>query len=96
MRVKPIGDKILVERVEAESKTRGGIVIPDTAKEKPKEGKVVATGEGRMLDSGKRVAFQVQAGDHVLFASYAGTECRIEGREYLIMAEEDILAILTK
>ena len=96
MKVKPIGDKILVERLEAESKTKGGIVIPDTAKEKPKEGKVVSVGEGRLLDSGKRVPFQVSEGDRVLFASYAGTECKVEGRDYLIMAEEDILAILTK
>lgn len=96
MKVKPIGDKILVERLEAESKTRGGIVIPDSAKEKPKEGKVVAVGEGRLLDNGKRVPFQVAEGDRVLFASYAGTECKVEGRDYVIMAEEDILAILTK
>ena len=96
MKVKPIGDKILVERLEAESKTKGGIVIPDTAKEKPKEGKVVSVGEGRLVDNGKRVPFQVSEGDRVLFASYAGTECKVEGRDYLIMAEEDILAILTK
>jgi chaperonin GroES len=96
MKVKPIGDKILVERLEAESKTKGGIVIPDTAKEKPKEGRVVAVGEGRQLENGKRVPFQVAEGDRVLFASYAGTEVKVEGRDYLIMAEEDILAILTK
>ena len=96
MKVKPIGDKILVERLEAESKTKGGIVIPDSAKEKPKEGKIVSVGEGRMLDNGKRVPFQVQEGDRVLFASYAGTECKVEGRDYVIMAEEDILAIIGK
>ncbi|NUN48761.1 MAG: co-chaperone GroES [Candidatus Brocadiae bacterium] len=96
MKVTPIGDKILVERIEAEGKTKGGIVIPDSAKEKPKQGKVVALGEGRQLENGKRVPFQVQSGDLVLFASYAGTEVKVEGRDYLIMAEEDILAIIQK
>ena len=92
--VKPIGDKILVKRIEAEETTKGGIVIPDSAKEKPKEGKVISFGEGRLLDNGERVAFQVKEGDHVLFTSYAGNEVKIAGVEYLIMSEDDILAIM--
>ena len=92
--VKPIGDKILIQRVEAEETTRGGIVIPDSAKEKPKEGKVIRLGEGRLLDNGERVPFQVKEGDRVLFTSYAGNEVKVMGEEYLIMSEEDILAIL--
>ena len=92
--VKPIGDKILIQRVEAEETTKGGIVIPDSAKEKPKEGKVIRLGEGRLLDNGERVPFQVKEGDRVLFTSYAGNEVKVMGEEYLIMSEEDILAIL--
>lgn len=95
MTVIPLNDKILVERVEAEEKTAGGIVLPDTAKEKPKQGKVLSLGEGKVLDNGKRQAFQVKKGDKVLFTSYAGSEIKIEGKEYLIMAEEDILAIVS-
>ena len=95
MTVIPLNDKILVERVEAEEKTAGGIVLPDTAKEKPKQGKVLSLGEGRVLDNGKRQAFQVKKGDKVLFTSYAGSEIKIEGKEYLIMSEEDILAIVS-
>ena len=94
MAVKPLGDKILVKRLEPEQKTAGGIVLPDTAKEKPKEGKVISVGSGKMLDSGKQVPFQVKKGDRVLFSSFAGTEIKIEGEEYLIMSEEDILAII--
>jgi chaperonin GroES len=95
MTVIPLNDKILVERVEAEEKTAGGIVLPDTAKEKPKQGKVLSLGEGKVLDNGKRQAFQVKKGDRVLFTSYAGSEIKIEGKEYLIMSEEDILAIVS-
>jgi chaperonin GroES len=95
MTVIPLNDKILVERVEAEEKTAGGIVLPDTAKEKPKQGKVLSLGEGKVLDNGKRQAFQVKKGDKVLFTSYAGSEIKIEGKEYLIMSEEDILAIVS-
>jgi chaperonin GroES len=95
MTVIPLNDKILVERVEAEEKTAGGIVLPDTAKEKPKQGKVLSLGDGKVLDNGKRQAFQVKKGDRVLFTSYAGSEIKIEGKEYLIMAEEDILAIVS-
>jgi chaperonin GroES len=94
--VKPIGDRLLIKRVEAEETTKGGIVIPDSAKEKPKEGEVIRLGEGRLLDSGDRVPFQVKEGDRVLFTSYAGNEVKIAGEEYLIMSEDDILAVLEK
>jgi chaperonin GroES len=92
--VRPIGDKILVKRVDAEEITKGGIVLPDTAKEKPKEGRVISVGDGRMTDDGKRIAFQVKEGDRVLFTSYAGNEIKIGGEEYMIMSEDDVLAIL--
>ena len=92
--VAPLGDKILVKRLEAESKTAGGIVLPDNAKEKPKEGKVIALGSGKLLDDGKRGSFQVKKGDRILFASYAGTEVKLDGEEYLLMPEEDVLAIV--
>ena len=92
--IKPIGDKILVQRVEAEETTAGGIVLPDTAKEKPKEGEIIALGEGKQLESGERADFQVKAGDRVIFASYAGTEVTVEGEEYLLMSEDDILAVI--
>ncbi|MEW6359739.1 MAG: co-chaperone GroES [Planctomycetota bacterium] len=94
MKIVPLGDKVLVKRLKAEEKTAGGIVLPDTAKEKPQEGEIIALGDGKVLDSGERSKFQVKAGDKVLFASYAGTEIKIEGEEYLIMSEEDILAVL--
>jgi len=93
-KIKPIGDKILVKRLEAEEKTKGGIVLPDSAKEKPKQGKVIALGDGKLTDEGKRAAFQVKKGDVVLFSSYAGTEVTVENEEYLVMSEEDILAVL--
>lgn len=92
--VTPLGDKLLVRRLEAEEKTAGGIVLPDAAKEKPKEGKVVALGSGKLLEDGKRGAFQVKKGDRVLFASYAGTEVKLDGEEYLLMPEEDVLAVV--
>jgi chaperonin GroES len=92
--ITPLGDKVLVRRLEAEEKTAGGIVLPDTAKEKPKEGKVIAVGSGKLLDSGKRGSFQVKKGDRILFSSYAGTEVKIDGEEYLLMAEEDVLAVV--
>jgi len=95
MNVIPLNDKILVERVEAEEKTAGGIVLPDTAREKPKQGKVLSMGEGKALDNGKRSAFQVKKGDKVLFTSYAGSEVTVDGKEYLIMTEDDILAIVS-
>jgi chaperonin GroES len=92
--ITPLGDKVLVRRLEAEERTAGGLVLPDTAKEKPKEGKVIALGSGKLLDSGKRGSFQVKKGDRVIFASYAGTEVKVDGEEYLLMTEEDILAIV--
>jgi chaperonin GroES len=96
MKIRPLGDKVLVERVEAEAKTAGGIVLPDTAKEKPQRGKVVSVGEGKTLENGTRKAVQVQKGDLVLFTSYAGTEVKIDGKEYLIMDESDIMAVIEK
>jgi len=93
--IKPINDKVLVKRLEAESTTAGGIVLPDNAKEKPKEGTVVAVGNGRLLKSGDRSQFQVTAGDRVIFSSYAGTEIKVHGEDYLILAEDDLLAIVT-
>jgi len=94
MNVVPLNEKIVVKRLEAEEKTAGGIVLPDTAKEKPKQGKVLSLGEGKLLESGKRAPFQVKEGDRVLFTSYAGNEVVIDGDEYLIMTEEDILAVV--
>jgi chaperonin GroES len=92
--IRPLGDKVLVKRLEAESTTAGGIVLPDTAKEKPKRGTIVSVGDGRLLDTGKRQPLQVKAGDQVLFTSYAGTEVKVSGEEMLIMDESDILAVL--
>ncbi|HHT9107942.1 MAG TPA: co-chaperone GroES [Candidatus Wunengus sp. YC63] len=94
MNVRPLGEKVLIKRVEAEGKTAGGIVLPDTAKEKPKEGKVIALGDGRVLKSGERAKFQIKKGDRVLFSSYGGTEVRIDGEDYLLMSEDDILAVI--
>ena len=94
MKIRPLGDKVLVERLEAENKTAGGIVLPDTAKEKPQRGKVISTGKGKVLDDGKIKEVQVKKGDMVLFTSYAGTEVKIEGKEYLIMDESDIMAVI--
>ena len=93
-KIKPLGDRVLIKRLEAEEKTAGGIVLPDAAKEKPKKGKVVAVGEGKQLDSGEKVACQVKKGDVVLFGSFAGTEVTVEGEEYLLMSEDEILAIV--
>ncbi len=93
-KIVPLNDKILVRRLEAVEKTKGGIVLPDTAKEKPKEGKVIALGDGKLLDDGTRAKFQVKKGDRILFSSYAGTEIKVEGDEYLIMSEDDVLAVI--
>jgi len=92
--IRPLGDRVLVQRVEAEEKTAGGILLPESAKEKPKEGKVVSLGEGRMLDNGERSTFAVKKGERVLFSSYAGTEVKFQGEDYLIMGENDILAVI--
>ena len=96
MKIRPLADKVLVERVEAESKTAGGIVLPDTAKEKPQRGKIVAVGEGKVLEDGTRRPVQVKKGDLVLFTSYTGMDIKIEGKEYLIMDESDIMAVIEK
>jgi len=92
--IQPLGDKVLVQRVEAADVSAGGIVLPDSAKEKPAEGTIVGLGEGRLLDTGKRTAFTVKKGDRVLFTSYAGTEVEWEGTTYLIMSETDILGVI--
>jgi len=95
-KLKPWGDRVVVERLEAETKTKGGIVLPDTAKEKPKEGKVIAVGEGRLQDDGSRSDLQVKVGDRVIFTSYAGTEVTVDDKELVVMREEDILAVVEK
>ncbi len=94
MKMRPLHDRILVKRVEEETKTKGGIIIPDTAKEKPQEAKVVAVGTGRVTDDGKVVALEVKKGDRVLFGKYSGSEVQIDGEEHLIIREEDVLAII--
>ena len=90
----PLGERVLIQRVQAESTTRGGIVLPDSAKEKPKEGVIIETGKGRLLEGGKHAEMSVKKGDRVLFTSYAGTEIKIDGEEYLIMNEDEILAVV--
>jgi len=94
LNIKPLGDKVIVKRVEAEEKTAGGIVLPDSAKEKPKRGVVLAVGNGRLLDDGSRSAMQVKKDNEVLFTSYAGTEIKVNGEEYMIMDESDILGVI--
>jgi len=94
MKIVPLGDKLVVKRLEAEEKTAGGIVLPDTAKEKPKEGRVLDVGPGKVLENGKRAPLQVKKGDRVLFTSYAGAEVKLGGEEYIIMSEEDVLAVV--
>ena len=94
MRLEPIGDKVVVKRLEAEVKTAGGIVLPDSAQEKPKQGRVLSVGDGRLMKDGSRVKHEVREGDRVLFSSYAGSEVVIDKEELLIMSEEEILAIL--
>jgi chaperonin GroES len=94
MKIKPLGDRILVMRIKEEDKTKGGIIIPDTAKEKPQEGKVVAVGKGKMNEGGKLVAPDVKAGDHILFGKYSGSEVKLVGEEHLILREDEILGVL--
>jgi chaperonin GroES len=94
MKIRPLADKILVQRVEAETKTAGGIVLPDTAKEKPQRGTVVSVGEGKLLQDGTRSKPQVKKGDNIIFTSYAGSEVKVSGKEYLIMDESEIIAII--
>lgn len=94
MKIEPLEDRIVVEQLEAESKTKGGIVLPDSAKEKPQKGKVIATGPGRMLDTGKRAEPSVKKGDTVVYARYGGMEIEVDGKEYIILRESDLLAII--
>ena len=92
--IKPLGDRVVVKRIEEEPKTKGGIVLPDTAKEKPQKGKVIAVGTGRVLENGQRVPLEVKEGDIVVFAKSGGTEIEIDGEEYVILSERDLLAVL--
>ncbi len=92
--LKPLGDRIVIELIEAEEKTSSGIVLPDSAKEKPQEGKIVAAGTGRVLENGQRIELEVKEGDRIIFSKYSGTEVKYEGNEYLILRESDILAII--
>ncbi len=94
MKIRPLNDRILVQRLEQEAKTAGGIIIPDSAKEKPAEGKIIAVGNGKMNDEGKRVALEVKEGDQVLFSKYGGTDVKVDGVDYLIMREDDILGVI--
>jgi len=94
MRIRPLHDRIIVKRTEEEEKTKGGIIIPDTAKEKPAEGKVIAVGEGRIKKDGTKIPLDVKVGDRILFSKYAGTEVKIDGEEHLMMREDDILAVI--
>jgi chaperonin GroES len=94
MKIRPLADRILVSRVDEEKKTKGGLIIPDTAKEKPQEGKVIAAGPGKVTETGKRISLAVKKGDRVLFGKYSGNEIKIDDKEHLIMREDDILAIL--
>jgi len=94
MKIRPLGDRILVKRLEEQEEKRGGIIIPDTAKEKPQEGKAIAVGNGKVLENGQRVPLDVKAGDRVLFGKYAGSEVKLEGEEYLILREDDILGVI--
>jgi chaperonin GroES len=94
MKIRPLQDRVIVKRLEEEEKTKGGIIIPDTAKEKPQEGKVIAVGKGKLTEDGKVIPLDVKAGDKILFGKYSGTEIKVEGEELLIMREEDILGII--
>ena len=94
MKVKPLQDRLVIKRIEEEEKTKGGIIIPDAAKEKPQEGRVVAVGGGKITESGQKVTPEVKAGDKILFGKYSGTEIKIDGEEHLILREDDVLAII--
>jgi len=96
MKIRPLQDRVIVKRLEEEQKTKGGIIIPDTAKEKPVEGKIIAVGKGKVADDGKLIKLDVKEGDKVLFSKYGGTEVKIDGQEYLIMREDDILGVIEK
>jgi chaperonin GroES len=94
MKMRPLHDRVIVKRMEGEEKTKGGIIIPDTAKEKPVEGKVVAVGSGKVLENGEKVPLQIKEGDRILFGKYSGTEVKIDGEEHLIMREDDVIAVV--
>ncbi|OGP52226.1 MAG: co-chaperone GroES [Deltaproteobacteria bacterium RBG_13_43_22] len=94
MKIRPLHDRVIVQRIEEEEKTKGGIIIPDTAKEKPQEGKVIAVGAGKILENGTKLTLDVKVGDKILFGKYSGTEIKIEGEEYLMMREDDILGVI--
>ena len=94
MKLRPLQDRIVVKRVAEETTTKGGIIIPDTAKEKPEEGKVVAVGNGKVADDGKRIALEIKTGDRILFGKYSGSEVKIDGEEFLIMREDDVLGVI--
>ncbi len=96
MKIRPLQDRILVKRLEEEERTKGGIIIPDTAKEKPSEGLVIAVGKGKMMEDGKQLPLDVKKDDRILFGKYSGTDIKIEGKEYLIMREDDVLGIIEK
>ena len=96
MKIRPLQDRVIVKRIEEEEKTKGGIIIPDTAKEKPQEGKVIAVGKGKVNDDGKLTPLDVKVGDKILFGKYSGSEIKLNGEEHLIMREDDILGVITK
>lgn len=96
MNIRPLHDRIIVERIEEETKTAGGLFIPDTAKEKPQQGRVVAAGKGKVTEDGKLLGMDVKVGDRILFGKYAGTEIKVEGKEYLMMREDDVLGVVEK
>jgi chaperonin GroES len=96
MKIKPLGDRVLVKRIKEEDKTKGGIIIPDTAKEKPQEGKVVAVGKGKVSEDGKLITPEVKAGDKILFGKYSGSEIKLDGEEHVVLREDDILGIITE
>ena len=96
MKIRPLHDRILIKRIEEEEMVRGGIVIPDTAKEKPQQGEVIAVGNGKILENGRRVPLDVQAGDRILFGKFAGSEIKMDGQEYLILREDEVLGILSQ
>ena len=96
MKIKPLGDRVLVKRIKEEDKTKGGIIIPDTAKEKPQEGRVVAVGKGKVAENGKLITPEVRAGDKILFGKYAGSEIKLDGDEHIVLREDDILGIITE
>ena len=96
MKIKPLGDRVLVKRIKEEDKTKGGIIIPDTAKEKPQEGKVVAVGKGKVAEDGKLIAPEVKAGDKILFGKYSGSEIKLDGEEHVVLREDDILGIISE